>query len=70
MSSTGRHKVQTMAKVKITQVKSLIDRPRKQKDTLKALGLRKLNHTVEKELTPQIEGMLRKVSHLVKIEKG
>ena len=59
-----------MAKVKITQVKSLIDRPRKQKDTLKALGLRKLNHTVEKELTPQIEGMLRKVSHLVKIEKG
>lgn len=59
-----------MAKVKITQVKSLIDRPRKQKDTLKALGLRKLNHTVEKELTPQIEGMLRKVSHLVKVEKG
>lgn len=59
-----------MAKVKITQVKSLIDRPQKQKDTLKALGLTKLNGSVTKEKTPQIEGMLKKVSHLVKVEEA
>jgi len=59
-----------MAKVKITQVKSLIDRPKKQKDTLKALGLTKLNGSVVKEVTPQIQGMLNKVSHLVKIEEA
>lgn len=59
-----------MAKVKITQVKSLIDRPKKQKDTLKALGLTKLNGSVIKEVTPQIEGMLKKVSHLVNVEEA
>lgn len=58
-----------MASVKITQVKSVIDRSRRQKDTIKALGLRKVNHTVEKELTPQIEGMISKVSHLIKVEE-
>ena len=57
-----------MAKIKITQVKSLIDRPRKQKDTVKALGLRKINHTVIHEATPQIMGMVAKVNHLVKVE--
>lgn len=57
-----------MAKVKITQVKSTIDRSRRQKDTMKALGLRKINHTVEKELNPQIEGMIAKVQHLIKVE--
>jgi len=58
-----------MAKVKITQVKSAIDRTQRQKDTLKALGLRRINHTVEKEATPQILGMVKKVEHLVTIEK-
>ncbi len=59
-----------MAKVKITQVKSLIDRPKRQKDTMKALGLRRINHTVVKEATPQIMGMVAKVSHLLKVEEA
>ena len=59
-----------MGKVKITQVRSIIDRPRKQKDTMVALGLRKMNHTVEKELTPQIQGMINKVKHLIKVEEA
>ncbi|WP_235296810.1 50S ribosomal protein L30 [Portibacter marinus] len=58
-----------MASVRITQVKSVIDRPKKQKDTMKALGLRKMHQTVEKEATPQIQGMIDKVSHLVKVEE-
>jgi large subunit ribosomal protein L30 len=58
-----------MASVKITQVKSIIDRPRRQKDTMKALGLRKMNQTVEKEVTPQIQGMINKVSHLITVEE-
>jgi large subunit ribosomal protein L30 len=57
-----------MAKIKITQVKSGIDRPERQKLTLKALGLKKLNATVEVEATPQILGMVRKVNHLVIVE--
>lgn len=57
-----------MAKIKITQVRSLIDKTRKQKDTIKALGLRKINHSVIKEATPQILGMVAKVNHLVKVE--
>lgn len=57
-----------MAKVKITQVKSIIDRPQRQKDTLKAIGLRKPNQSVIKEVTPQLEGMIRKVNHLIKVE--
>lgn len=54
-----------MAKLLITQIKSAIKRPAKQKATLVALGLRKLHHTVEHEGTPQILGMLNKVGHLV-----
>lgn len=57
-----------MAKVKLTQIKSSIDRVQKQKDTLRALGLRRINHSVEKELSPQVEGMIKKVEHLIKIE--
>jgi large subunit ribosomal protein L30 len=57
-----------MAKVKVTQLKSVIDRTQRQKDTVKALGLRKINHSVEVELTPQIDGMIKKVAHLVKVE--
>ena len=58
-----------MAKIKVTQIKSGIDRPERQKRTLAALGLRKLNATVEVEVTPQIQGMVDKVAHLVKVEE-
>ncbi|HWB24400.1 MAG TPA: 50S ribosomal protein L30 [Chitinophagaceae bacterium] len=58
-----------MKKIKITQVKSGIDRPERQKLTLKALGLNKLHATKEVEATPQILGMVRKVEHLVKVEE-
>jgi len=58
-----------MKKIKITQVKSAIDRPERQKLTLKALGLNKLNASKEVEATPQILGMVRKVDHLVKVEE-
>ncbi|PWJ57708.1 large subunit ribosomal protein L30 [Dyadobacter jejuensis] len=57
-----------MSKVRITLVKSAIDRPERQKLTVKALGLGKLNRSVEKENSESIAGMIRKVSHLVKVE--
>jgi large subunit ribosomal protein L30 len=57
-----------MKKIKITLIRSGIDRPERQKLTLKALGLNKLQSTKEVEATPQILGMLRKVDHLVKVE--
>ncbi len=58
-----------MAKIKITQVKSRINRPKKQKLTLDALGLTQNQKTVEHEGTPQILGMINKVKHLVNVEK-
>ena len=58
-----------MTKIKITLVKSAIDRPERQKLTLQALGLNKLNVSKEVETTPQILGMIRKVNHLVKVEE-
>jgi large subunit ribosomal protein L30 len=58
-----------MKKIKITQVKSAIDRPERQKLTLKALGLKKLHNSREVVATPQILGMLEKVHHLVKVEE-
>jgi large subunit ribosomal protein L30 len=58
-----------MKKIKITQVKSGIDRSERQKQTLVALGLKKLNASKEVEATPQILGMVNKVSHLVKVEE-
>ncbi len=58
-----------MAKLKITQVKSAIDRPERQKRTITALGIRKLHVPVVKEDSEQIQGMLTKVRHLVTIEK-
>ena len=58
-----------MSKIKVTQVKSGIDRMDRQKRTLKALGLRKMHHSVEVEGTPQILGMVRAVHHLVKVEE-
>ncbi|MGN1238085.1 MAG: 50S ribosomal protein L30 [Muribaculaceae bacterium] len=56
-----------MATIKIKQVKSRINCPAVQKRTLDALGLRKMNHVVEKENTPAIMGMVNAVRHLVKI---
>lgn len=58
-----------MKKIKITQVKSGIDRPERQKQTLVALGLNKLHASKEVVATPQILGMINKVSHLVKVEE-
>lgn len=56
-----------MKKIKIKQLKSRIGRPNVQKKTLDALGLNKINKTVEHNATPQILGMIRKVKHLIKI---
>lgn len=58
-----------MGKIKITQTRSKIGSPKRQKDTLDALGLRKMNSSVEVEATPQVLGMVRKVNHLVKVEE-
>jgi len=58
-----------MAKVQITQTRSIIKRPDTQVRTMKALGLGKMNKTVEKELTPQIAGMIRKINHLVTVKE-
>jgi len=58
-----------METIKVTQVKSAINRPERQKRTLLALGLGKLNRTVEHNATPQILGMVNKVQHMLRIEK-
>jgi len=57
-----------MAKIKITQIKSVIDRSERQKKTIEALGLKRINHSVEVEATAAIIGMVRKVNHLVAVE--
>ncbi len=57
-----------MAKIKITQIKSVIDRSERQKRTMQALGLNKISQSVEVEATPSIIGMVRKVNHLVAVE--
>lgn len=57
-----------MATLRIKQVRSKIKRPENQKRTLQALGLRKMNHVVEHEDTPQIKGMVRTVAHLIEVE--
>ena len=59
-----------MAKIKVTQVRSGIGRPKRQKATLVALGLKKMHQTVEHEGTPQIIGMVNKISHLLKVEEA
>lgn len=63
------NKVLVMAKIRVTQIKSKIGSEKRQKRTLEALGLKKMHHSVEVEDTPQILGMVSKVSHLVKVEK-
>jgi large subunit ribosomal protein L30 len=59
-----------VAKLKITLVRSLIGRPEDQKVTVRAIGLTKTNHSVVKEDTPQIRGMINKVEHLLKVEEA
>jgi len=58
-----------MKKVKITQVRSAINRPKRQKLTLAALGLKKLHNAKEHDATPQVLGMIDKVKHLLKVEE-
>ncbi len=57
-----------MAKVIITQTRSMIKRPETQQKTVQSLGLGKVNKSVEVEYTPQIQGMVKKVSHLVSVK--
>ena len=57
-----------MSKVKITQVKSHIDRPQRQKDTILALGLGKINRSKIVEINPQVQGMINAVAHMLTIE--
>ena len=59
-----------MKKVRITQVKSVIDRSKRQKATMIALGLKKMNQTKEHNATPQVLGMIKKVEHLLKVEEA
>ena len=58
-----------MAKIRIKQIRSKIGRPIDQKLTIEALGLRRINHIVEHNSTPQILGMIKKVRHLIKVEE-
>ena len=58
-----------LTKVEITQVKSTISQTSRQKNTISALGLGKINRTVEKILTPQIRGMINKVNHLIEVKE-
>ena len=55
--------------VKVTQIKSSIGRLPKHKATLRGLGLRRINHTVELEDTPSVRGMINKVTYLVSVEE-
>ena len=59
-----------MAKIKVTKQKSAINRTKRQKLTLEALGLKKIGQTVEHEATPNIIGMVKKVKHLVSVEEA
>ena len=58
-----------MKKIRVKQVKSGIDRPDRQKRTLRALGITKMHRVVELEATPQIEGMIKKIKHLLSVEE-
>lgn len=58
-----------MATIKIKKVRSIINRPQRQKLTMQALGLNKMNKVVEHEATPQVLGMIKKVEHLLEVVK-
>jgi large subunit ribosomal protein L30 len=56
-------------RLRVTQVRSVIDRPKDQKDTVRRLGLHRINDSIVKEDRPEIRGMIRKVQHLVSVEE-
>ena len=58
-----------MGKLRVTQIRSIIDRPERQKRTMRAIGLRKMNQSVEVANTPEMKGMIASVAHLLKVEE-
>ena len=58
-----------MTQLKVTQVRSVIDRPRDQKDTVRRLGLHRIRDSVVKDDRPEVRGMIEKVKHLVDVEE-
>jgi large subunit ribosomal protein L30 len=56
-------------KLRVTQVRGLAGKPRRQRDTVRALGLRRIRHSVVKEDRPEVRGMIARVSHLVEVEE-
>jgi len=64
-----RKQYKTMAKLKVTQVRSEIGSTKRQKRNLQALGIKRINNPIEIEDNPQIRGMIKKVNHLVKVEE-
>jgi large subunit ribosomal protein L30 len=58
-----------MTRLRVTQVRSVIDRPKDQKDTVRRLGLHRMNDSVVKDDRPEIRGMIAKVQHLVRVEE-
>ena len=62
-------KYKIMERLKISQIKSSIDEPKRQKLTLQALGIKKMHRTIEVNATPQILGMINKIQHLLSVEK-
>jgi large subunit ribosomal protein L30 len=58
-----------MPRLRVTQIRSVIDRPKDQKATVRALGLHRIRHSVVKDDRPEIRGMIAKVAHLVHVEE-
>ncbi len=58
-----------MAKLRVTQLRGVVGRPQRQKETIRALGLKRIRDAVEKEDRPEIRGMIAKVAHLVQVEE-
>ena len=58
-----------MSKIKVTQRRSVIDRPKDQKSTVRRLGLHRINDSIVKDDTPSVRGMIAKVQHLVEVEE-
>ena len=58
-----------MARLRVTQIRGMVGRPRGQKDTIRALGLKRIRHSVVKEDRPEIRGMISRVAHLVEVEE-
>ena len=58
-----------MSRLKVTQTRSVIGRPRPPRDSIRSLGLKRIGHTVVKDDRPEIRGMIFKVSHLVEVEE-